>query len=255
MTGFTAMRLARFFSLLTVPLLAAGTSPADATAAENPVLVIGALHDLHNREPAFDYDRLRAAILAFAPDVLVLEVRPDELAERKPTPGRPEYPAVIWPLLAEMRVETVAMEPGGDIFKAIAGEAGAAFEALKQHNPEATAALSRLGTEVDNILLIHWQSAGQVQDETTASMTAGVQAAQFALVGPAFAEAQARWDGHMSEQALQAVRANPGKRVMVIASYKNRAMLERVIRDAAPQRAIAASAWFDKTNPQATSGK
>jgi len=243
------MRIAHVYSLLILPLLAAGTTTANAADPASQVLVIGALHDLHTREPAFGYDQLRAAILAFSPDVLVLEVRPDELAERKVTPGRPEYPAVIWPLLAKMGIEAIAMEPGGEIFKSITSQAGAAFEALGRRDPDAAAALSRLETNVDEILLVHWQCAEQAQDETTASMTAGVQAAQFALVGPAFAAAQARWEGHMSDRALQVVRANPDKRVMVIGSYKNRHMLERVVRDAAPQRAISASNWFAKMKP------
>ena len=246
------MPITHFMSLPGLPLLAAGLTPAHAAAPDHPVLVIGALHDLHEREPAFGYDQLRAAIRAFMPDILVLEVRPDELDERKPTPGRPEYPAVIWPLLAETGVEAVAMEPGGEAFKVIAGEAGAAFDALGRNNPDGAAALSRLGAQVDDILLLHWQRAGQVQDDTTASLTAGVQAAQFALAGSAFAAAQARWDGHMSARMLDVVRANPGKRVMVIGSYKNRAMLQNAAQAAAPQRVINASQWFEKTNPAIT---
>lgn len=240
------MRPARFFFLLSLPLLAAATPSPGAPAIANPVLVVGALHDLHNREPAFDYDHLRAAIMAFAPDVLVLEVRPDELAERKATPGRPEYPAVIWPLLAQMDVEAVAMEPGGETFKAITGEAGAAFDRLKQHDPGGAADLARLDHNADEILLKYWQSAAQVQDATTATLTAGVQAAQFALAGPGFVAAQSRWEDHMSDRALAAVRANPGKRVMVIGSYKNRAKLERAVREAAPERAISAALWFER---------
>lgn len=241
------MPMRYFLSLLAAPLLAA----TPAIASDDRVLVIGALHHLHEREPAFGYDQLRAAIIAFAPDVLVLEVRPDELAERKATPGRPEYPAVIWPLLALMKTATVAMEPGGDLFKAITGEAGAAFAALKQRDPGGAEALSRFDTAAEDILLVHWQSAGQVQDQTTAALAAGVQAAQFALAGPAFAAAQSRWENHMSEQVLQAMRAHPGKRVMVIASHKNRAMLERTVREAAPQRAIGAQGWFEQAGPAA----
>lgn len=235
------MRLSRFFILLTLPLMA---TTASAKTADDAVLVIGALHDLHDREPGFGYDRLRAAIAAFAPDVLVLEVRPDELAKRKHTPGRPEYPAVIWPLLAEMRVEAVAMEPGGEIFTAITGEAGAAFDALKKDNPEGAAVLARLDNAAEEILVNYWKSAAQVQDETTASLAISLQAAQFALAGPAFGAAQSRWDNYMSDQALQAVRANPGKRVMVIGSYKNRALLEHAVRKAAPQRVLNTSDWF-----------
>lgn len=80
-----------------------------------------------------------------------------------------------------------------------------------------------------------------MQDETTASMTTGVQAALFALADPAFAASQARWEGYISDRALPAVRTYPDKRVVVIGSSKNRGMLERFVREAAPQSAISAS--------------
>ncbi len=47
---------------------------------------------------------------------------------------------------------------------------------------------------------------------------------------------------------LDVVRANPGRRVMVIGSYKNRAMLQNAAQAAVPQRVIDASQWFEKTN-------
>lgn len=233
--------------LLALPLLLSVPASADTAMPDGPVLIVGALHHLHEREPSFGYDRLRASILAFKPDILVLEVRPDELAERKATPGRPEYPAMVWPLLVEMRVEAVAMEPGGEMFKELAGEAGAAFEALKKRDPEGAAALSRLEKAMDDVLLAYWQSPAQVQDEQTAAITAGVQAAQFALAGPSFVAAQARWDSHMAGQVVRTVRSHPGKRVMVIASYKNRALLERLVRKTVAGRVVDAAPWFTAT--------
>jgi len=246
------MRLTRLPLLLAMS--SAMTLPdarAEPNIAPDAVLVVGALHALHDREPAFDYAGLRAAIVAFAPDVLVLEVRPDELAERKATPGRPEYPAVVWPLLAQMNVDAVAMEPGGESFKAISGAASAAFEALRRRDPAGTAALSRLDSAAEEILLSYWRTAAQVQDATTATLTAGQQAAQIALAGPAFATAQARWDAHMAVQTTAAVRAHPGKRVMVIGSYTNRAMLERAVQEASPGRTLDAARWFETTQAAA----
>lgn len=225
-------------------LAAAAGHHARAVAADGRILVVGALHALHEREPGFDYHALRAAIEAFAPDVMVLEVRPDELAARKPTPGRPEYPAVIWPLIDRSDVHAVAMEPGGETFDAISGAAGAAFKALRERDPAAAAALSRLESEADAVLLAHWQSAVDVHDELTAKIVGGVQAAQFALAGPAFLTAQSDWDHYMAQQAVAAVQAHPGKRVMIVGSYKNHALLEKLVGEAAPQRLTPATIWF-----------
>jgi hypothetical protein len=213
--------------------------------AADSVLVIGALHHLHEREPSFRYEELKEAIVAFAPDILVLEVRPDELAQRTVTPGRPEYPAVIWPLLSDRRIEAVAMEPGGESFKTITGEASTAFQTFRQRNANGAAALAQLDKATEELLLEHWQSPAHVQDETTASLSESMRAAQFALVGPAFAAAQLRWDAYMTGRALEAIRQNAGKRIMVIGSYRNRALLESALRTEAPGRVIGSSVWFD----------
>lgn len=240
--------------LFALPILLLAFGSMKAFGAADRVVVVGALHGLHEREPAFGYDRLRSAIVDFRPDVLVLEVRPDELAEKKPTPGRPEYPAVIWPLLAQMRVDTVAMEPGGDLYKEITGQAGTAFAALKQRNPTGAAALARLDEATDEALVAYWRTPGQVQDEKTAAVAHGLRSAQFALAGPDFAAAQARWDGYMASQVRQAVRDHPGKRVMVVGSYSNRAMLDRAAREQAAHRIVDADAWLDKAAAPAAAG-
>jgi hypothetical protein len=92
--------------------------------AQPDVFVLGALHELHKSEESFSFDDLREALLELKADVWVLEVRPAELTARSHTPGRPEYPAVIWPLLKQTRAVAVAMEPGGDEFKSRQARAG-----------------------------------------------------------------------------------------------------------------------------------
>lgn len=242
------MRMLRLAYLLALPFCLWTNASAEERMAHDAVTVIGALHQLHTREPEFSYDDLRDAIVAFAPDIVVLEVRPDELAAKKDTPGRPEYPAVIWPLLNQIRVRALAMEPGGATFTDISGEAGAAFRAFAERDPVAAAALSRLEVASDEALLAYWRSPGQAQDSTTASLTAGVQAAQLGLAGPAMADAQARWDRFMTERAIDAVRSNPGKRVLILGSYKNRAMLEQGLRKWQPKRVVSPTTLFGATS-------
>lgn len=241
------MRLKRCFAIVTLLLSPVSASAAGSAAPPDQVIVIGALHALHEREPGFGYDRLGAAIQSFAPDILVLEVRPDELAERKETPGRPEYPAVVWPLLARSDVKAVAMEPGGATFDAISGAAGAAFTAFRSRDPDASAALSQFEAQMNQLLLAHWQTPAEVHDESTATIVAGLQAAQFALVGPAFVAAQREWDDFMAARAVDVVRSNPGKRIMIIGSYKNHRLLETAVGAAAPERIRPALAWFGAT--------
>lgn len=221
-------------------------TPAWAATPEAPdgVFVIGALHGLHGKEPGFDFDRLGAVIAAAKPDVLVLEVRPDELEGRTETPGRPEYPKVVWPYLASHRVTAVAMEPGGARFKEITGAVGAQIETFEAKDPQGAAFWSRLRRSVETALQAHWTSPADTQDPVTADLAAAYATTEAGLIGPKFAISQSAWDGHMVGEARAVVLAHPGKRVLVLGSYRNRAILEAGLRQAAPDRMVDAEAWL-----------
>jgi hypothetical protein len=237
-SSFPALALATAL----LPALPAQTEtpapPADA------VLVLGALYGLHVREESFGYDRLRDALEAFRPDVVIIEVRPDELAGRTGTPGRPEYPEVIWPWLRNAGAEPVAMEPGGLRFEALTGEASAAFAALARNDPKGATALASFDDAIEAALLEYWRHPAQTQDETTARMVDSHSALRAAIVGPAFAKVQAAWDDEMAQVVIRTVGTRPGKRVLVIGSYRNRVQLENAVRKAAPARMIPAAEWL-----------
>ncbi|TGX53200.1 hypothetical protein E5A73_10050 [Sphingomonas gei] len=219
---------------------------AQTTPRADDVLVLGALHDLHAREESFGYDRLHRLLEAFRPDVVVLEVRPDELAGRTDTPGRPEYPRMVWRWLDESRVEAVAMEPGGARFAELAGAAAAAFAALGRNDPQGAAALTAFDEALETALLAYWRHPSQTQDATTARMVDSHVALRAAIVGPAFAKVQSAWDDGMAEVATRTVQSRPGKRVLVIGSYRNRGQLEDAVRKVAAARIVPSSAWVTR---------
>jgi hypothetical protein len=221
-----------------LPVHAETTPPGDA------VLVLGALHDLHAREESFAYDQLRRILDTFRPDVVVLEVRRDELIARAKTPGRPEYPEVIWRWLDSTGVEAVAMEPGGRRFEELAGAAGAAFATLSRSDPQGAAALAAYDDALEAALLAYWRRPTQTQDETTARMVDSHVALRAAIVGPAFTKVQAAWDDEMAQVVTRTIRSRPGKRVLVIGSYRNRTQLEAAVRSVAAARILPSSAWL-----------
>ncbi|MGH7712366.1 MAG: hypothetical protein ACREOG_13840, partial [Gemmatimonadaceae bacterium] len=115
-----------------------------AQTRSDGIFIVGALHSLHGTEPGFDFAALRRVIDAIKPDVMVLEVRPDELQERKDTPGRPEYPQVVWPMLKERTIQAIAMEPGEPLFSELVGAASSASNQFRQRDSSAAAFWSRL---------------------------------------------------------------------------------------------------------------
>ncbi|WP_369059881.1 hypothetical protein ABOZ73_00610 [Caulobacter sp. 73W] len=219
-------------STLTALVFAALASTAQAACPvppANAVAVIGALHGLHAKTPGFSYAALRRAIVDFRPDVLVVEVRPDELIDRAATPGRPEYPEVVWPLLKTMQVVAVPMEPGGEAFKAMVTEAGAAFDGFRRADPAAHAAVDALDTATEAAMLTWWRTPDRAHDAVTAAAANGLNTVQYSFAGDKAFAVQTRWNDYMAERVAQAVAAHPGRRVLVLGSWRNRERLEQAV--------------------------
>jgi len=220
---------------------------ASAAASRSQVFVVGALHALHEREPDFSYEQLGRVIEAVKPDVLLLEVRPDELAEKKETQGRPEYPQVVWPLLAARDYQALPLEPGDPLFSEMVSQASGAAERFAKAKPDASARLDAYRKAQTAALLELWRSPADVHGELTANLTRAAQHVQHSLVGPEEEAVQTRWDGYMADRALEAVRANPGKRILVLGSYRNRAVFVERLREAGDADVVDMATWL-RTN-------
>jgi hypothetical protein len=211
------------------------------------IYVVGALHRLHATEPAFSYADLRRVIEAVRPEVMLLEVRPDELAERKDTPGRPEYPAVVWPMLPTMKATALPMEPGGATFQAMVDEASAQFAAFAKDNPVQSAYNDNLRLSLETALQAHWRHPADAHDRVTSDLVRAQALALETLAGQEFTVGQAEWDGYMVEQARTAIRANPGKRILVLGSFRNRAAFLDGLKGEG--KLVEMDAWLRSTLP------
>ncbi len=208
------------------------------------VYVVGALHALHQTEESFDFDTLHRVVTAIKPEVMVLEVRPDELAERKDTPGRPEYPKVIWPLLASSPVKAVAMEPGGQLFAQMTGDASNAMKAFTARDPEGSKQWSGYQRALETVLRAHWQHPADAHDITTGSLSRAYYTTQYATVGEAMRTVQEQWDRFMVDRALEAVRAAPDQRVLILCSYRNRHRFTDALGAEAASRLVEMESWL-----------
>lgn len=189
--------------------------------APDAVVILAPLHGLHEREPSFSYDDLRTILDAAEPDVLLVETRPDELSGRTETPGRPEYPAVIWPWLDGRTLVVEAMEPGGEVFAAMTGAAGAKYARFNTEQPTAAARADALRRSLTLALLQHWRHPADAHDALTRDLMQASVLSERALGGPGDDEGQAAWDGYMIARARETIARNPGRRVVILASYRN----------------------------------
>lgn len=221
-----------------------GGFAAPAAAEDTEIFIFGALHGLHEQEESFGYDELDRVIRAINPDVLLLEVTPEELAGKLETKGRPEYPKVIWPMLAGKAPKLYAMEAGQPLYGELTADAGKRFAEFKQQWPAADAALAGHSKATSDVLLAHWKSVADTQDEATDALGRARTQLNAALV-PAAAAGQGRWDGVMVDVARKAIAENPGKRILVLGSYRNRYMFVEQLRGTNGARLVDMKGWLE----------
>jgi hypothetical protein len=70
-------------------------------------------------------------------------------------------------------------------------------------------------------LQAHWTHPADAHDRVTADLVRAEALAQARLGGADFERNQSAWDAFMVARAKAAVEANPGKRILVLASYRN----------------------------------
>jgi hypothetical protein len=218
-----------------------------STPKDDAVFVLGALHALHEKEADFGYNRLKHLILAADPDVILLEVTPEELASRLDTKGRPEYPRAVWPMLAQSpAIKAVAMEPAGAQYQQMVGAASAEMAAIKSRDPATAAAWSRFNASLGTALQAHWTSPATTHDAVTDGLARAWYAVARESLGPRMAAGQVEWDGFMIDRARESIAAHPGKRVLILSSYRNRHLFEDALRRQAPERVVDMEEWLSK---------
>lgn len=249
MTHKPAMKGMRSIAAIAVAMAAMAMTASPTQAGghvdeSNAIFIVGAIHGLHEAVASFGYEELRELIQAIEPDVMLLEVRPDELAERKDTPGRPEYPAVVWPMLEEADAIAVPMEPGGELFThmvTMAAHLAGAFEDLR---PNEHSFWTSYGESLDLALRHHWTTLAETHDRVTADLMRGRYVLLAALSGETRAASQGRWDAYMIDQVRNTIEAHPGKKILVLASYRNRHVFVDNLKESYGARVVDMERWL-----------
>lgn len=229
-----------------------GFLSTQAAAKDTELFILGALHGLHEQEESFGYAELERVVEAIKPDVLLLEVTPEELAGKVETKGRPEYPKVIWPMLARRPMKAYAMEAGQPLYGELTGDAGARWGEFKERAAADDAALTAHSTATSNVLLAHWKSVADTQDDATDALGRARTELSDAMVAGS-APIQTRWDGVMVEAVKSAIAENAGKRILVLGSYRNRYMFVGKLSGANGARLVDMRSWLE-TNGFGRSG-
>ena len=232
-----------FACLATVP----SASPRAAAAQSQPpadVFVVSTLYREHATTPSYDLDSLRRVIEVIRPDVLVLDVTPDELRAQKVSPGKIEYPQTIFPLVQAGDYRVYPSEPAEPLFSEIVQGIIAENEALARESPDAAAAKRALQQGMLSALRLSWKSPADAHSEMTDEAIRHMRAVYATLGGPVHREGQHRWNRHHADVVLRAARENPGKRVLQLVGIENRYEVLDLLRNEPSVRLVDVSAYL-----------
>lgn len=224
------MRWAILLATWTI-LPAAAASPTPQSAAT--VIVVDTLHQMHAQVPTYDNEVLRRTIEGLHPDVLCVELQPDDLEARPAEPNKQEYPAVVYPLIDRHPYRVYAMEAPEPLAGRILAPYLANARTFDAQQPARSEALGKYTEGLYAALKAHWTSPAAVNDATTDIAMRAKHALQESLMGPAEHTGWEAWNTHFLQVIERAAHENPGRRIVVTVGAEHGYWLREHLRHAA----------------------
>lgn len=217
-----------------------------AFAAKNEVFVVGTLYKRHETVAVYDLQTLRRIILAIKPDVVVLDVTPDELRLEKVHASKIEYPNVIFPLVKSENYRAYAAEPAEPLFSEIVQSVSRGFQTFEKENSDGAAAMKQFTASLFETLKLSWKTPADVNSALTDKALSAKEALRDNFVAE-YKNGQRRWNQHTTDAILRAVKENPKKRILVLLGIENCYWVRNAIRSNPKVNLIDLENWL-RTN-------
>jgi hypothetical protein len=199
---------------------------------KNEVFVLGTLYKRHETTPAFGLEALKKVITAIHPDVFVLDISPKELKEQKVYPGKVEYINIVFPYLNGGKFIAYPGEPGEPLYTALVNEAIKGYGDLGRQQPALSKSLTDYTTALYGIMTASWKSVADANSALTDQLLAAKLSLEDSLVGKLQSSGWEKWNAHTTGIIQQAIRENPGRRILVLTGIENAYMIRDNLRRA-----------------------
>ncbi len=217
-------------TLLLLSALALGTVAYGSPHPPFEVVVLCALHQMHEQAPFYTYADLRAAIEQLHADVLAVEPTPTDLKDKVEQKNKREYQNSVYPLLRRHNWATVALEPEGPRRTELIGLLRAAEESLEKTAPQKDQAFDTYNDTLFKNLLSEWHSAADLNASWTDRLFAVKHSFQHGLYGAQEEQGWEGWNQYFLQQIVTAAKQNPGKRIVVIVGVEHGYWLREHLR-------------------------
>jgi hypothetical protein len=218
-------------SLAIVLLTALSTIGHAATPPATQVVVLCALHQLHEETSYYTYADLSTAIERLHPDVLAVELTPADLKAKTEQKNKREYQNSVYPLLQRHNWTTVALEPEDPPRSELIGLLRGAEESLQKASPQKDEAFQSYVEDLFKYLLSEWHSPADVNSAWTDRLFAVKHKFQDSLYGAKEEQGWEGWNQYFLDQIVDAAKQNPGKRIVVIVGAEHGYWLRAHLRE------------------------
>lgn len=212
--------------------------PNEKTMTE--ILVLSTLHQLHGQLDYYTYDHLSHIITSFAPEVLAVELTPDDLHARKPQRVKQEYQQSVYPLLDALGCETIPLEPAEPLYSELVGLGKKAMEDLQKRNPAAVEQFGLYVNALYDVLFNWWRSPLDVNSSETDRHFEIKHRYQNEVFGEDEEKGWELWNQHFLEQILAAAAKYPEGRILVLVGAEHSYWLRKHLREQPAVRLLAA---------------
>jgi hypothetical protein len=212
---------------------------------KNEVYVLGTLYKRHENTNAYNLEALKKVIISINPQVLVLDVTPEELRLQKVYPGKIEYTNVIFPLVNSNNYRVYPAEPDEPEFSTIVNEVTKAHSDFKKNQPSWSRSLEEYNTSLYQLLIHSWKNVADANGKTTDQLLAAKLRLEGEVIGKGQAESWKIWNRHTTDVVLQALKENIGKRTLVITGIENASFIRQNLKNEGVNL-VDMEAWLNK---------
>lgn len=237
------MRARRHSLLLLAPILL-WAAPVLAAQAPTEVFVLATLYHRHAATPAYSHDSLRQIVRRIDPQVLVLDVSPEELRSETVAPSKAEYPEVIFPWLRANPLPVYPGEPDEPAFTQIVSQLGADLQRFRAEDPERAQVDKAFNDAAYAALAQLWTSPAAVNSAVTDQVLHARRVYQDQVTGAGVANAWRRWNAHALQVVHRALAEHPGKRLLVLLGVENCGPLRNALRADPRVRLVDMEEWL-----------
>jgi len=212
-------------------VLAVAFTTRSVAQEQTEVFVLSTLHQHHGEDNTYTFRKLSEIVESYRPDIIAVELTSTDLENRKEQKTKQEYQNSIFPTADKLEAKMVPLEPAEPKFSELVGFNSASDSELREQHPDAADAFSKFIDSLYGYLFSYWKSAAEVNSHRTDALFEVKHSYQNELFGEKQKLAWEGWNTHFLDKILEAARANPGKRLIVIVGAEHSYWLRKKLRE------------------------